>query len=67
MNKTNDRRSVKAFSTTIINFSNSALGKQIIDDNTKNSSKQLAAPKQTVEVFNSSYFRFWCLSHNVKL
>ncbi len=67
MNKTNDRLYIKAFSTTVMNFSHLELGKQIIYDNTKNSSRRLAAPKQTVEDFNSSYFRFWCLSHNVKL
>jgi len=67
MNKTNDRCSIKAFSTTVINFSNPALGNRIIGDNVKNSSKQLVALKQTVEVSNSSYFRFWCLSHNAVL
>lgn len=67
MDKTNDRRTIKIFSTTLINFSNSIFGKRIIHDNMKNSSKRLTAPKQTLEDFNSSYFRFWCLSRNVKL
>ena len=67
MNKTNDRHSVKAFSKIVISFSNSAFGKWIINNNTKNSSKRLAALKQSVEGSSSNYFRFWCLSHNVKL
>ena len=67
MNNTNNRHSVNALSAIVISFSNSAFGKWIINNNTKNSSKRLAPLMQSVEGSNYSYFRFWCRSNNAIL